>query len=139
MWQRYEHFVMVLDGALRVARWRMVLPALVVMSCLMVVATALSAETVTFTVERTRHVSRLSNLQRYVEHYLPESDPRSTYVFVVETPDEIFEVSWSFAYWTFDNLKRWRAFKPGGTYRAVVTGWRIPWLGQYRNIVEILD
>ncbi len=139
MWQRYEYFMLILKGVLRLARWRTALPAIAVVSCLMMVATALSAETVTFTVDRTRHVSRLSNLQSHFEWYLPENDPRSTYVFVVETPDEVFEVSWSFVYWTFDNPERWRAFQPSGTYRAVVTGWQIPWLGQYRNIVEIVD
>lgn len=105
----------------------------------MLITTALSSEVVTFTVEGKSSAERLEKLPWLVERELIHRDPRSGSVLVIETSSEVFEVSWSFVYWKFDKYDRWNFLQPGSTYSAVVTGWRIPLLGQYRNIVEVID
>ena len=58
---------------------------------------------------------------------------------VVFTEDEVFEVTASYVFFKFDNSQRFQALKPGRRYQAVVTGWSMPSLGLYRNVVEILN
>ncbi len=122
-----------------VLSWRRAAALGAVLCAGMVMVTALSAETVTFTVEDKSMVSRWGKLGRMVERELPYSDPRTSDVLVIETVNEILEVSWSFVFLKFDKYDRWNSLRPGATYRAVVTGWNMPQLGQYRNIVEVID
>ena len=38
----------------------------------------------------------------------------------------------------FASAERYHSLQAGRSYRAIVAGWRIPLLGQYRNIIEVL-
>lgn len=94
--------------------------------------------TVDFTVQTKTYISRheeSGSLDTLFWHL----DPRSASIPVVQTKDEVFEVTWSLVFFKFDNSERYRALEPGRRYRAIVTGWNIPALGSYRNVVEILD
>ncbi len=98
------------------------------------IAYFLSAEQVSFTVQEKDTTRESSGV-----HIGVGSSGRGTRTkFLVFTPDEVFEVSTSLVFMKFASAERYFALKPGGSYRAVVAGWRIPVIGQYRNIIEIL-
>ncbi len=129
----------ILYRLVRRIRWRVALPVVLVSACLLFVATALSVETVSFTVQKkNEYMFRHKDTQalRTLFWYF---DRRSNQMPVVYTDDEIFEVTSSYVFFKFDSSERYQALEPGRRYRAVVTGWHIPTLGLYRNVVEILD
>lgn len=127
-----------LDGVVYRFKWQFGFTGIVLGVCALAAANALSADSITFTVEDKDVVSRYGKNET-LENYLSYADPRSSRVRVVDTGAEIFEVASSLVFLKFDEVERYRALEPGGTYRAIVSGWRIPWLGEFRNIVEILD
>ena len=135
----FELFFELSRLARNVLSWRRALASGAALFGLLLAATALSAETITFTVEDKSTLSRWGHLHWVFEHEFSHEDPRSTDVLVVETSNEVLEVSWSYVFLKFDKYERWNSLQPGTTYRAIVTGWRIPGLRQYRNIVEILE
>lgn len=49
---------------------------------------------------------------------------------------EVFEVDDAFWWLKFDATDRYFALKQGGQFKLTVTGWRIPFLSTFRNIVE---
>jgi hypothetical protein len=85
-----------------------------------------SAERVTFTVRDKARDAHWNSEGRYRHRLLVISD------------DEVFEVDSSWTFLAFDKYERYRELKVGGTYDAVVAGWRIPPLSVYRNIIRIL-
>jgi len=93
----------------------------------------ISAEQVTITVEdkgtERRERSSYTGNRRHVSY---------RDAFLVFTPDEVFEVSTSFVFLKFASAERYHSLESGRSYRAIVAGWRIPLLGQYRNIIEVL-
>ena len=119
-------------------KWHFGLTGIVVFVCVLAAANALSAESIMFTVEGKDVIARYGK-NELLENSLYYVDPRSSSVRVVDTGVEVFEVTSSFVFLKFDEIRRYRELEPGGTYRAIVSGWRIPWLGHYRNIVEILE
>ncbi len=58
--------------------------------------------------------------------------------FLIYSRGEVFEVSTSYVFMKFETAERFYSLKTGNSYRVVVAGWRIPMLGQYRNIIEVL-
>lgn len=90
------------------------------------VAYFLSAEQVTFTVDR-KDYGRKTTERSYRT------------LFLVFTEQEVFEVGTSWLFLKFDSAERYHALQEGQTYRAVVAGWRIPVISEYRNIIEVLD
>ncbi len=57
--------------------------------------------------------------------------------FLIYTPGEVFEVSSSYVFMKFTSAERYHSLKPGQSYNVIVSGWRIPVLGMYRNIIEV--
>jgi hypothetical protein len=57
--------------------------------------------------------------------------------YLIFTEDETFRNTDSFAYFKFNSSDLYGKLKIGETYGAKVFGWRIPFLGRYRNIVNV--
>ena len=93
------------------------------------IAYFLSAEQITLTVQN-KDTAEMHNSRRY--------SSRETKFLVHTTDKEVFEVSTSYLFLEFRPVERYYALETGKTYRVIVAGWRIPFLNQYRNIVEIL-
>lgn len=49
---------------------------------------------------------------------------------------EVFQVSDSIWWWHFQSADTYFALKQGGRFKLTVTGWRLPMLSQFRNVVE---
>jgi hypothetical protein len=49
---------------------------------------------------------------------------------------EVFEISDSLAYMRFNSSDFYGEIEVGETYNVLVSGWRIPFLSMYRNIIE---
>lgn len=63
------------------------------------------------------------------------SNKQSKYLIFGE--DEVFENTDSYIFWKFDSSDLYRDLEKGESYRVKVSGWRVPFLSMYRNIVEI--
>jgi hypothetical protein len=57
--------------------------------------------------------------------------------YLVFTNGEVFENTDSLLYWKFNSSDLYGELKEGETYTVRVYGWRIPFLSNYRNIIEI--
>ena len=111
--------------------------SLIVVALLALPATAayfISAEQIDLVVEDKS--GRAGRSGTYVNVGTSRHDRRDR--FLIYTRDEVFEVSTSYVFMKFESAERFHALKEGNSYRVVVAGWRIPLLGQYRNIIEVL-
>ena len=59
--------------------------------------------------------------------------------YVVFSTHEVFENTDSFLFFKFDSSDYQNKLKKGKTYKVKVTGWRIPFISTYRNIVKIIE
>lgn len=96
----------ILYRLVRRIRWRFSLPVILVAACLLFVATALTTETVSFTVrDKDEYMFRNKDtkaLRTLFWHF----DRRSHQMPVVYTDDEIFEVTASYVFFKFDGPTR---------------------------------
>lgn len=59
--------------------------------------------------------------------------------YLVFTDSEVFENTDSLLYWKFNSSDVYGQLEIGKTYKARVYGWRIKFLSNYRNIIEIKE
>ena len=57
--------------------------------------------------------------------------------YLVFTEDEVFQNTDSLLMWKFSSSDLYGSLEVGTTYEALVTGWRVPFLSWYRNIVTV--
>lgn len=57
--------------------------------------------------------------------------------FLIYSETEVFENTDSFLFLKFNSSDFQNRLEEDSTYTVIVAGWRVPFLSQYRNIVEI--
>lgn len=75
----------------------------------------------------------VDNRERIVTGYGKMMDSK----YLVFTEGEVFENVDSWAFFKFSSSDTYSKLKKGNTYRAKVSGWRIPFLSMYRNIIVV--
>jgi hypothetical protein len=55
--------------------------------------------------------------------------------YIIFGQHETYEDVDSWWYWKFNSSDIYGAIQPGHTYRFFITGWRVPFLSWYRNII----
>ena len=58
---------------------------------------------------------------------------------VSDTNGNVYQITDSLWYWTFDASNRYAKITPSQTYNVTLIGWRIPFISFYQNIIHIQD
>lgn len=75
--------------------------------------------------------------ERRMKSSLTENGTSISYEYIVWAENSVYRVDDSFLFMTFDSADRFNQIEEGSCYSVNTAGWRLPFIGMFKNIISI--